>query len=219
MCEPGAGSVLSSPTVPRNQIPNSSWALEDVLDGHNTVHMPAPPQSQAAASAYHAEVLSPSFNLDFLTNADLVRLDAHTVQQDVASITAKVEDSLHLLQPCSKMHDLQRAHSARPRASLHSSFADIAGHMSVNAEAFSFTEKSRVTGLQQQQPGFPSALYQSSQSKSVTSGDSPFASSGQGTFGDTPTTARAWAPLGPDNSPEAAGGTQDLGYAFVTAWF
>jgi len=216
ICDSGSGPVFSSPTVPGDQIDNGSWALEDVLDGHNTKPMPASPQSQAAASACQAEVLSPGFDLDFLTNADLVRLDAHTLQHDAAAITAKFEDSLHQLDPCSEMHDLQRAHSARPYASLNSSSADTAGHMSVNAENSSFTDESRVT---EQQLCFPSALYQSSQSSPVTSGDGPLASSAQGTFGDTPITAHAWAPLGPDNSSEAAEGIQDLGYAFVTAWF
>jgi len=169
-----------------------------------------------SASACQAEVLSPSFNLNFLTNANLVRLDAHALQHDAASITAKFEDSLHLLDHCSEMHGLQRAHSARPYASLHSSSDDTAGHVSVAAEGSSFMGESKMTGLQQ--PGFASALYQSSQSNSVTSEDGLLASSGQGTFGDTPNTAHAWAPLGPDNSPEAAEGIKDLRYAFVTAW-
>ncbi|KAL0044602.1 hypothetical protein WJX82_002238 [Trebouxia sp. C0006] len=181
--QPDSGPVFSSPAVARDQIPNSSWVLDSVLDGHDANVMFAPPQSQAVASACQAEVLSPSFDLDFLTNADLVRLDAHTLQHDAASITAKFEDSLHLLQPCSEMH-----------------------------EGISFMDESRITGLQQQQqPGFPSALYQSSQSYSVTSEDSPLASSGQGTSDDAPTTAHAWAPLGPDNSSEAAEGVKDLG--------
>ena len=169
-----------------------------------------------SASACQAGVLSPSFNLNFLTNANLVRLDAHALQHDAASITAKFEDSLHLLVHCSEMHGLQRAHSARPHASLHSSSDDTAGHVSVAAEGSSFMGESKMTGLQQ--PGFASALYQSSQSNSVTSEDGLLASSGQGTFGDTPNTAHAWAPLGPDNSPEAAEGIKDLRYAFVTAW-
>ena len=219
ICGSDSGPVFSSPAVARDQIPNSSWVLDSVLDGHDANVMFAPPQSQAVASACQAEVLSPSFDLDFLTNADLVRLDAHTLQHDAASITAKFEDSLHLLQPCSEMHGLQRAHSARPHACLHSSFDDTAGHVSVAAEGISFMDESRITGLQQQQqPGFPSALYQSSQSYSVTSEDSPLASSGQGTSDDAPTTAHAWAPLGPDNSSEAAEGVKDLGYAFITAW-
>jgi len=175
--------------------------------------MPASPQSQAAASACQAELLSPSFDLDFLTNADLVRLDA-------TSNIAKSEEFLNLLHPCSEMHDLQRAHSARPQASLPSSSADTAGHMSDAAEGSSFTSESQMTGLPQpQQPHFPSALYHSSQSFSVTSEDGPLASSGQGTSGDTRTTAHAYAPLGPDNSSEVPEGIQDLGYAFVTACF
>ena len=52
----------------------------------------------------------------------------------------------------------------------------------------------------------------------MTSEDGPLASSGQGTSDDAPTTAHAWAPLGPDNSSEAAEGVKDLGYAFITAW-
>ncbi len=200
ICDYGCGP-LSSPTVPREKIPNSSWASHDVLDGHNTNVMLAPPQSQAVASACRAEILSPSFNLDFLTNADLVRLDAHTLQHDAAPITANFEDSLHLLDHCSEMHGLQRAHSAGPHASLHSSSADTAGHVSVAAEGSSFMGESKTTGLQQS--GFPSALYQSSQSTSVTSKDGLLASSGQSTFG-------------PDNGPEAEG-IKNLGYAFATA--
>ena len=84
-------------------------------------------------------------------------------------------------------------------------------------------DDSRVTGLQQQQqPRFASALQESSQSDSVTSEDSPFASSGHGTFGDAPkvpcpdeaNTAHACAPLGPDNSSEVPEGIKDLGYAW-----
>jgi len=177
--------------------------------------MPAPPQSQAAASACQAEVMSPSFDLDFLTNADLVRLDAHTLQHHATSNSAKFEDSLHPLDHCSEMHDLQRAQSARPSACLHSSSADTAGHISVDAEGSSFMDESRMIVLQQQQqPRFPPALYESSQSNPVTSEDGPLASSGQGTFGDTPTTVHARAPLGPNHSPEAAEGIQDLGYVF-----
>ncbi|DBA66944.1 TPA: hypothetical protein ACH3X2_002058 [Trebouxia sp. C0005] len=213
-CDSGSGPLSSSPTVPGDQILNGSRALEDVLNDHSTNVVPAPPQSQAAASACQSEVLSPSFDLDFLTNPDLVRLDAHTLQHDTTSITAKFEDVPQLLDPCSKMHDLQRAHSARPHASLHSSSADTAGHVSIDAEGFSFTHESRLTGLQQQQqqqPSFSSALYTSSQSNSVTSGDGPLASSGQGTLRDTQTTAHAWTPLGPDHSSEAFEGINDLG--------
>jgi len=215
ICDSGFGPLFSSPTVPGAQILNGSWALDDVLDGHSAVPMPAPPQSQAAASACQAEVMSPSFDLDFLTNADLVRLDAHTLQHHATSNSAKFEDSLHPLDHCSEMHDLQRAQSARPSACLHSSSADTAGHISVDAEGSSFMDESRMIVLQQQQqPRFPPALYESSQSNPVTSEDGPLASSGQGTFGDTPTTVHARAPLGPNHSPEAAEGIQDLGYVF-----
>ncbi|KAL0033021.1 hypothetical protein WJX77_011141 [Trebouxia sp. C0004] len=196
------GPAFSPPTVPGDQILKGSWSSDDVLDDHN--------RSQAAASVCQSEVLSPSCDLDFLTTTDLVRLDAYTLQHDATLNIAKFEDSLHLLDPCSEVHDLQRVQSARPYASLNSSSADTAGHMSVDAEGFSFMHESRVNGLQQQ-ARFPSALYESSQSESVSSEDGPLASSGQGTSGDTPTTAHACAPLGPDHSPEAAEGTQDLG--------
>ena len=76
ICDSDSGPVFGSPTVPRDQIPNSSWVLDRVLDGYNTNAMPASPQSQAAASACQSEVLSPSFDLDLLTSADLFRLDA-----------------------------------------------------------------------------------------------------------------------------------------------
>ena len=211
-CDSGRGIVFSSPTVPGGQIDNGSWALEDVVDGHNSVPTPTVPQSQGAASACQAQVLSPSFDLDFLTNADLVRLDAHTLQQDATSNTARSEDSLNLLHPCSEVHDLQRVHSARPHASLHSSSADTAGHVSAAAESSGFTDESGLTGLQQRQPPcFPSALYDSSQSDSVTSEDCPLASSGQGTCRNTPATAHAGEPFGPDNSSEASGSIKDLG--------
>ncbi len=62
-------------------------------------------------------------------------LDAHLLQHDAASLTAKVEDSLHLLDLCSKMYDLQRAHSAGPHASLHSSSADTAGDRALVQES------------------------------------------------------------------------------------
>jgi hypothetical protein len=91
--------------------------------------------------------------------------------------------------------------------------------MSVHAEGSSFLDESRVTCLQQQQqPRFPPALYESSQSDPVTSEDCPLASSGQGTFGDSPTTVHARVPLGPNHSPEAAEGIQDLGYVPSIAW-
>ena len=219
-CDSGRGIVFSSPTVPGGQIDNGSWALEDVVDGHNSVPTPTVPQSQGAASACQAQVLSPSFDLDFLTNADLVRLDAHTLQQDATSNTARSEDSLNLLHPCSEVHDLQRVHSARPHASLHSSSADTAGHVSAAAESSGFTDESGLTGLQQRQPPcFPSALYDSSQSDEVTSEDCPLASLGQGTFTNTPATAHAGAPSGPDNSLEASESIKDLGYAFVLLGF
>ncbi len=211
ICGSGFGPLFSSPSLPGDQSPNGSWVSDDLLDGHNIMPMPAPAQSQAAASACQAEVLSPGFDLDFLANTDLVRLDA-------TSNIANSEDFLNLLHPCSKMHDLQRVHSARPYASLHSSSDDTAGHVSVAAEGSSFMDDSRITGLQQQQqPGFPSALYQSSQSDPVISEDGQLASSGQGTSGDTRTTAHACAPLGLDNSSEVPKGIQDLRYAFVTA--
>ncbi len=65
ICDSGYGPLLSSPSLPGTQILDVSCSLVDVLDGHNTAPVPAPPQSQAAASACQAEVLSPGFDLDF----------------------------------------------------------------------------------------------------------------------------------------------------------
>ena len=40
ICGSGFGPILSSPTVPRDQIPDGSWVSDDVLDGHSSVPMP-----------------------------------------------------------------------------------------------------------------------------------------------------------------------------------